>query len=282
METGLKTIQKSNSLNKHNSKALSIQISLSGLSFCILNKRTNIIEHLKRKVFEKKVSPFETLEHLSTSLNTNTIFDQSFQTVLLIYQNELATNVPKPLFNEDNSADYLKFNAKILNTDFIAYDEISINESINVFVPYVNINNYIFDRFGSFEYKHASTILIESLLKKEAHSKELKLYVNVGRDHFEIVVIENGQLMFYNSFVYQTKEDLIYFILFTVEQLKLDPETIPITLIGDLTKDDERYEIIYKYIRFVDFIGPFHGYKFEEKQMPKTPYSDYIILNSFN
>ena len=104
----------------------------------------------------------------------------------------------------------------------------------------------------------------------------------MGRDHFEIVVIENGQLMFYNSFVYQTKEDLIYFILFTVEQLKLDPETIPITLIGDLTKDDERYEIIYKYIRFVDFIGPFHGYKFEEKQMPKTPYSDYIILNSFN
>ena len=126
METGLKTIQKSNSLNKHKSRGLSIQISLSGLSFCILNKRTNTIEHLKRIEFQKKATPFEALERLTTVLNTNTIFEQTFQTILLIYQNELSTCVPKALFNEDYSADYLKFNAKILNTDFIAYDDIVI------------------------------------------------------------------------------------------------------------------------------------------------------------
>ncbi len=282
METGLKTIQKNNSLSKHNSKGLSIQISLSGLSFCILNRKTNTIEHLKSVVFEKKATPFETLERLITTLNTNTIFEQPFQTVLVIYQNELSTCVPKPLFNEDLSADYLKFNAKILNTDFIAYDDIPLNNSINVFVPYVNINNYIFDRFGAFEYKHASTILIQSLLQNKEDTMEPKLFVNVGKDHFEIVVTYKGNLLFYNSFAYQTKEDFIYFILFTIEQLKLDPETIKVTLIGDITKDDKFYKIIYNYIRFVEFMGPFHHFKFEEKQKPKTTYSDYIILNSFN
>jgi len=282
METGLKTIQKSNSLNKHSNKGLSIQISLSGLSFCILNERSNSIEYLKKKVFEKRVTPFETLEHLITALNTNTIFEQSFQNVLLIYQNELSTCVPKSLFNEANCADYLKFNAKILNTDFITYDEIPINNSINVFVPFVNINNYIFERFGAFEYKHASTILIESLVDLESNSNNIKMYVNVDSDHFEIIVVDKGDLMFYNSFNYLSKEDFIYFILFTVEQLKLDTETIPLILIGNISKDDELFEMVYKYIRFVDFIEPFHDYKFIDAQNPPNPYSNFVILNSFN
>lgn len=282
METGLKTIQKNNSLSKNRSKSLSIQISLSGLSFCILNRSSNTIEHLKNVSFDKKVTPFEALERLITVLETNTIFEQSFDSVLLIYQNELSTCVPKSLFNEDNSADYLKFNAKILNTDFIAYDEISANDSINVFVPYVNINNYIFDRFGVFEYKHASTVLIQNLIQNIANSKHTELYLNVNKNHFEIVAIDKGQLMFYNTFEYQTKEDFIYFILFTVEQLKLDPEIILTKLMGDISKDDDLYKIVYKYIRFVEFINPFHNYKFNENQEPKIPHSNFIILNSFN
>ena len=282
METGLKTIQKSNSLNKHNNKALSIQISLSGLSFCILNRSSTTIEHLKNIPFDKKVTPFEALERLITALDTNTIFEQVFQSILLIYQNELSICVPKPLFNEDNSADYLKFNAKILNTDFIAYDEILVNNSVNVYVPYVNINNYIFDRFGVFEYKHASTLLIQTLLQKETNSKNAILYINVGNNQFEIIAIDKGELVFYNTFDYQTKEDFIYFILFAVEQLQLNPETIPTKLIGDISKGDEFYGIVYKYIRFVEFIEPFHSYKFEEKQQPKTLHDNYIILNSFN
>jgi len=281
METGLKTIQKSNSLNKHKSKALSIQISLSGLSFCILNKRSNTVEYFKKILFDKKATPFETLKRLITTLDTNTVFEQSFLSVLLIYQNELCSCVPKPLFNKDNSADYLKFNAKFLNTDFIAYDEIPINNSVNVFVPFVNINNYIFDRFGAFEYKHASTILIQNLLQKEANAEDIKLYINVGNDHFEIVVSDKGQLMLYNTFGYQTKEDFIYFILFTVEQLQLDPETILVKLMGDISEEDELFQIVYKYIRFVGFIEPFHNHKFSDQQKPKIHHDNYVILNSF-
>ena len=282
METGLKTILKSNSLNKNNRKALSIQISLSGLSFCILNKSTNTIEHLKNVLFDKKGTPFEALERLITTLDTNTIYEQNFESVLVIYQNELSTCVPKPLFNEDHIADYLKFNAKILNTDFIAYDEIKANDSINVYVPYININNYVFDRFGAFEYKHSSTVLIESLLKTEADKQSKKLFINVSKNYFELIAIADHIVEFYNTFEYQTKEDFIYFILFTIEQLKLDPETIQTKIMGDISKEDELFEIVYKYIRFVDFIEPFHNYGFLENQKPKLTHSNYIILNSFN
>jgi hypothetical protein len=282
METGQKTIQKSNSLTTHKSKALSIQISLSGLSFCILDKHYNTIDHFKQVTFDKKATPFEVLERLTTVLNTNTIYDQKFNQILLIYQNEISSCVPKSLFNEDNCADYLKFNAKILNSDFFAHDEITINDIINVYVPYININNYIFDRYGAFEYKHASTILIQSLLQLEAKFKDTKLYVNVSNTHFEIIAIDKGQLLFYNTFDHLTKEDFIYFILFTIEQLQLNPETILLKLLGDISKDDEYFNIVYKYIRFVEIIEPFHNYGFNEKYKPKSHFSNFVILNSFN
>jgi hypothetical protein len=281
MVTGQKTILKNNNiLNKNN--ALSIQISLSGLSFCILNRNSNTIEYLKSVQFSKKTTPFETLEQLITTLNTNTIFNQSFGKLLVIYQNELSNVVPKSLFDEQNCADYLKFNTKILNTDFITYDDLSIANAVNVFVPFVNINNYIFDRFGVFEYQHASTILVSNLLLKESNATETKLFINVSNHHFEIVAIEKGQLVFYNTFEYETKEDFIYYILFSIEQLKLDPETVVLKLMGTINKEDELYQIAYNYIRFIEFIEPFQNYIFDEKMQPSSQHSHYILLNSFN
>src|SRR5690606_5493850 len=139
----------------------------------------------------------------------------------------------------------LKFNSKILKSDFIAFDTIDINESVNVYVPYANINNFIYDLFGTFTYKHISTILIEQLLMIEKNAAELKMYVHVDYKNFEIIVIENGKLLLYNTFEFNTKEDFIYYILFTAEQLKLNPETLHLIFIGNINKEDVFYNMAY-------------------------------------
>ena len=269
METGQKTIQATNSLKLNTNKKLSIQISLSGLSFCILDTATHTIEHIQRDSFKTKATPFEVLERLKTVFETNTIFSQDFDSVLLIYQNELSNLVPKGLFNEQNSADYLKFNAKILKTDYISFDTITSNDSVNVYVPLVNINNYVFDKFGAFEYKHAATILIETLLKDAEATTASALFINTEVDHFEIIVIDNGQLILYNTFEYKTKEDFIYYILFTFEQLQLDPETQQVILSGHIEKEDSLYKMIYRYVRHVDFIKTNYNYKFSASAIVK-------------
>lgn len=261
---------------------MSIQIRLSGLSFCILNRSTNTIELLKHIQLEKKATPYELLNELKTVIDTHSQFEQSFDSVLCIYQNELSCLVPKPLFDENNLADYLKFNAKILKTDFISYDALSSNDSMNVYVPLVNINNYIFEAFGSFEYKHSSTILIDTLLQMGSKYTEQKLHINVNTTTFEIVFIKDQQLLFFNTFDYTTKEDFIYYILFTVEQLKLDPETIKTVISGHIEDDNDLYIILYKYIRFVDVIHPDFNYAFDENTAKRSKHNDFILLNSFN
>ncbi|WP_299126112.1 DUF3822 family protein [uncultured Winogradskyella sp.] len=268
-------------MKKNNIKELSIQINLNGLSFCILNRETKSIEFLNTITFANKLTPNDILDHLKAELSSNTAFSEDFDAVIVIHQNELATLVPKNLYNENNKADYLKFNSKILRTDFITEDDININESINVYVPYVNINNYIFETFGEFIYKHSSSILVDTILSKEKATEEPIVYININKNTIELLVINKGQLQLFNVFEYHSKEDFIYYILFVYEQLKLDVETTPIKLSGIVDKDDELYSILYTYVRHIDFIDTDFKYKISEGIKDKTVHHHYLILNSF-
>lgn len=267
---------------KQNSiKALSIQIRLSGLSFCILNRTTHSIEFLDRVLLEKKATPFELLNHLKAYIDGHDAMRQHFHSVTCIYQNELATLVPKAIFDETKLADYLKFNAKILQSDFISYDELVLNNSANVYIPLVNINNHLFDTYGSFEYKHASTVLIETLLQRANTQADDALYINLNELSFEVVYIQNKKLVLYNSFEYSSKEDFIYYVLFTIEQLKLNPETIKTFLSGQINDSDELFAIAYTYIRHVMLMDTSYSFKFDETVIAPQSHDHFILLNSF-
>lgn len=254
---------------------------MSGLSFCILNRTSNSVEFLINKSYDKKANPFEALEHLKKALGAHTELSQSFTSILVVYQNELSNLVPKIFFDEDQLADYLKFNSKILKSDFISHDDVAVNESVNVYVPYMNINNFIFDTFGVFEYKHASTILIDTILQDKMESNDSVMYLNFNSNHFELIALKDKKLQLYNSFEYASKEDVIYFLLFTIEQLHFDPETVNLKLMGLIEKDDDVYSILYKYVRYVEFYKPNYKFGFSTESNPVQTHHNAIILNSF-
>jgi hypothetical protein len=254
METGQKIILKTNNISTSKYE-LSIQVNLSGLSFFVLNLETSEVDFLKALQFDKKQTPKTLLDKLTHSFNTFDELQNQFSKVTVIHDNELATLVPKALFDETNLVDYLKFNTKILKTDFITFDNVQVADLVVVYVPLININNFIFDRFGSFEYKHSASVLLNRVLTIEKNSKSLKMYINIETSHFEIITAANNTLKFYNRFDYNTKEDFIYYLLFTAEQLELNPEEFPLILMGVIDESDERYKIVYKYIRNVSILS---------------------------
>lgn len=274
-------IQKRNNTN-HNitNKVLSIQVSLNGLSFCILNTQTNSIMYIKEFPKTKKLTPEELLDALKHIFNTETVFADRFDNLIVTHVNELSVFVPKPMFNENDISSYLKLNSKILKTDFITHDEITINDSVSVYVPYININNYIYDQFGEFTYRHYSSILVETLLAAEKNNNEPKLYAHICDNHFELIAIKNSKLLLYNTFEYKTAEDFIYYVLFTTEQLALNPETIKLVFLGDVVKDDLIYTIAYKYIRNIS-LGERNTTFNITTNAPIAKHNHFTLLNSF-
>lgn len=239
----------------------------------LFTKKVELIRDIK---FSEKITPQQLLKKLIEEFDTIDLLNENFTKIQVIHDNEVQTLVPSALFEEANLSDYLKFNAKIFKNDFITYDAITNQEIMSVYVPYVNVNNYIFEKFGSFEYKHSSTVIIDKVLQIEKNIKEKSLYVNVEKSNIDILVISSNSLLFYNKFNYNTKEDFIYFILFTIEQLELNPEKLNCKFIGSITNDDELFKIAYEYIRNVSIVSFRKMNYFKDKD---TKY--FTILNSY-
>ncbi len=256
------TKKKINNTEDHsleNFNKLSIQVSLNGLSFCVLDTIGNTILKSDRLVFEKNLAPFELQKNLEQLFKTHNLGSSQFSEVVVVHSNSLFSFVPKSLFDVNELANYLKFNTKILANDHIAYDELDNYDIVTVYVPFVNINNYVFDLFGEFEYKHNGTVLVQALLNNSGANKEPICYVHIEGQQMDITIIAQKKLLFYNSFTITSKEDFIYYLLFTLEQLKLDTESTKLQLFGSIEEGDDIYNLCYKYIKDISLFIPSVG-----------------------
>jgi len=269
-------LKKKNNISLENTKhkKLSIQFSLDGFSFCITNVDTNTIVHFQDFPFEKELTSLHEL-----LLQIEKIFKQTqelqleFTEVEVLHENELFTLVPNKYFKEEELENYLKHNIKVLKTDFIATDDINEIESKNVYVPYVNINNFMFQHFGEFEYKHTITALLEKLLNRDV--RKPTMFVNVSNTKLDIVVIAENKLHLCNTFKTHTKEDFLYYILFVAEQLQMSPENFELNLLGDISKEDSKYVLLTNYVKNVLFLDSINTI-YNDLNLEK--HSNYILL----
>jgi|TARA_B110000908_G_scaffold20017_1_gene22600 hypothetical protein len=241
-------------LEKSNNHKLSIQFTLDGFSFCITNLDSQEIVHFCAYTFPKTLeTPENLINHFETIFQEDNHLQEDFKEILVIHQNSLSTLVPNTLFLEEHLKEYLDFNIKTLETDFFAYDSIDQLAAKNVYVPFVNVNNYLFQNFGEFEYQHSVTAFIKKLLQTTTNS-EKTMFVDVWERQISVVVLENKKVLFSNSFTFTSKEDFIYYLLFTAEQLGLNTNEFPLFFTGDILEETEIYKIAYQYIRNVDFL----------------------------
>ena len=234
---------------------LTIQVSLTAMSFSSLDTLNRKVLALEETVFDTDNSNFKVEEVITKILNENAFFKASYDEVEVLYDNHLSTFVPAPMFNEMYLGSYLQYNTKVYETDFFDFDTLSTYPIHNVYVPYVNINNIFVEHFGTFTYKHVSTVLVSRLLERSKNIDDKKMFVHMATNHFEIVVVQNQHLLLYNTFEYKTPEDLIYYLLFTAEQLNMNPESFKLEFLGNIEENDSFYKIAYKYIRNVSILN---------------------------
>lgn len=212
---------------------------------------------------------------------SNPVLSSVYKSINVIHSSNLSTFVPKPFFNEKKLSAYLNYNVKVLENDYIAYDVIENTEMVNVYIPSIHLNNFLFDQYGSFDYKHSSTILVENLLKKYTNSDSIHYIVHVENNSFQIIVLKRKKLEFYNSFNFSTKEDFIYYILFTAEQLELNPENFELVLAGNIDIDSDFYKIAYAYVRKVSLLENRSQLKFSSNIKEETRRRYFTLLNQY-
>ena len=227
-------------------KKLCFEVANSNLSFCVVDMISNKIVTYKSYAINTK-NVLE--EELWKVFVENPILEEKYDDVVVLHNSNLNTFVPSSLFDPNYLGSYLQYNSKVFETDYFAFDYLDTYDLNNVFIPYTNINNYLLDHYYTFDYKNCNSIFVKKALDFSKNKDTKQVWVHFQHDRFEITVTKNTNLLLFNTFIYNSLEDFIYFLLFTYEQLQLNPELIPVQFLGDISEESDAFKIAYKYIR---------------------------------
>lgn len=85
------------------------------------------------------------------------------------------------------------------------------------------------------------------------NSKNDEIYINLMHQKLEVCVLSNGEFIFYNLFETKTKEDFLFYILYSLNQLDISPNMVSLYAFGDILNSPDYYETLQKYVRHISF-----------------------------
>lgn len=251
MEIGQQPMMQSQEINKlEKSLSLLIMISSKELRVTLINSIDFKIIDKSNSVYSEEINIVEILSELKNKLNKFNL--SNVVKVTLVLNNKLSVLIPNDLYEENNCLDYLKFNSRLITNDTASSDYVEELDTHNIYIAYGNITNYLIEKFGSFEYFHYSTVLLKKLYSETLKDEKLRFYVNINKSYLNIIIFDGRKLDYINTFEYETKEDILYFILFVMEQNKMVNDETKINLIVKKEFLEENYSYLSKFIKNID------------------------------
>lgn len=234
--------------------SLFLQLAAEGVTFCLFNTTGNKFLSLEVVEFDNLINIDRIDTLVRQVLHEHIVLNPDVHSVYILYENNVSSLIPVPLFDENELSDFSGFSFADKLNHRLMFEKIVTLESYHLFqVPKTlqAIANELFPRNKSFSH---SRIFIESLMNihKNADSHR-RVFVNVRKSNVDIAVLDGNKLQYYNIFQYKSKEDLIYFILFVMDQLNLNPEKTELKLSGTIDKNSKVFEMVHKYVRNLSF-----------------------------
>tara|TARA_B100000035_G_scaffold200708_1_gene171687 strand:+ start:1221 stop:1985 length:765 start_codon:yes stop_codon:yes gene_type:complete len=184
-------------------------------------------------------------DFIGENLRTNGLNNLSINEINVYYDHNLFSLVPNSLYDDNFNKKYLENIFEIQANDFVENDIISELEIRNVYVPYINVNNILIDSFNQINYFHYNSILLKKLSSASIEEKN-KIFCIVNNKCFKVVIFQNSSLKMVNHYNYETKEDILYFVLKSLKSQKIKPE-----------KSKLNYIFNHKFLGLQDFTKEF-------------------------
>ncbi len=242
---------------------LSIQLALDGFSFCVFDIERNKYSGIEEFSFHKVSTPFVLNNILKELIPKNNWLKIPYDETRIVFESTKSTIIPTPLFDENHSADYLLFNHYLDFGDKIFYERLTNLDAVNIFAVPEIILHTLNQFFPEASIHHFASPLIENLLILNKNKDEdMRIFANIRKSWFDLFVMNGKNLVFVNSFKYKTTEDFVYFLIYVMDQLNLNPEKAELTFLGEVTKISTLFELTFKYVRNVNFGKRSQDYEF--------------------
>ena len=261
---------------------LVLQIGVDGVLISVNEKNNNKFIAFERYTFQQVYRFEDVCAVLDELIQQSKLVEHAYPIVDCLVVNNLSTLVPKGVYEETHKRNYLQFNVSLEGEEKILADEMKMLDAKNVFAVPVCLKEKLDRLFSNIRYHHFSSVLIEALMRQYKNQSSKKVIAHIQASHFQLLVMEGKQLLFYNTFNHQSAEDFIYYLLFVCEQLHLNPEKLELQLLGEIEKNSSIYLICQKYIRHIQFgkRADEADYSYQLQALPKHSY--FTLFNIYS
>ncbi len=131
---------------------------------------------------------------------------------------------------------------------------------------------------GSF-LRSAAAVFVKAIFRKHSRLIERQVFINVHPGFFEITVIQGLRLLYLNAFKYAASSDVLYYVIFVLEQLGFTPSEEKLTLMGDVTENSVISAQLKMYCESLKFIEKPEELIFGEAFSGIAMHNYFILLN---
>jgi hypothetical protein len=213
-------------------------------------------------------------EKITFLLNNYRLVTQKFEKVIVSILNKDFTIVPESYSNSGDIKEFLSFSSGIAEVKNPLVHSIK-----NVKFCYVydqELTQALEKAFPRAIIKHAGAINNELFFSNHSLSN-VNLFLTVNDGLIEIAAKQKNDLLFYNVFNFDNNEDVLYYLLFMMEQFNFNPLQIKLVISGQIQTTDPLIVSIKKYIKQVSFVSHNSEIKLEG-EFAKLPMHYYFTL----
>ncbi|MBY0425731.1 MAG: DUF3822 family protein [Cytophagales bacterium] len=262
---------------------LQLAWSPAGMDFCVVDSRNNRCLYLEENKLDDFMHTSSDIEWLEALFDTHHFLKAGFwKSIQLSIKNEKFTLIPSPLFKQECAKEYLQFNCHIKANEEVSF---FFHKSLNitsVFAYPVAVVEWLKLQYPhrKLNLVHHTSSFLEGIMRETSGDTECGVYANIENDLLTLIVKKGNTIEFCNNFIFKTNEDILYYQLFVLEQLKLNRSTTPITYWGNVDQESGLFLLLSTYIRQIEVgVRPsmiFYSYVFDE--LPEQRHFDLLSM----
>lgn len=261
---------------------LIIYLSQQGASYAIIDQKQENYAAIEQLNFMNNPSISDGFELFRNYFNASQFSKIIYKSVSVVLASENYTIVPQALFDAGTAENILRFNTGINFNFEVSYQFLNAVESYLIYAIPSALKQSLINQFKDIKVlQHAHPLISESMVRFK-NNQEKTFMAHIQNSQFDLMVISDHKMIFFNTFKFVSTEDVVYYTLLVCETLKLNPEEITLKLCGEIEKKSAIYALLYKYIRNIEFLNSHRNFKYSGGYSPLPSHFFFNLINSVN
>ena len=172
---------------------------------------------------------------------------------MLAWDTQVLTLVPESLYSPGNPAAYLEQLTVIGLDDEVRHEHFHELGAELIYAARRDHMLAVEGKVRALRTQHFAGGLLTAWALRSRRIGHQAISCSVRENRLFVAGHDHGQLLFFNTFYFDTTQDAVYYLLLAYHQCGLAPDRAPLYLSGEVTAHSELYAQFYRYVEDIRF-----------------------------